>query len=134
MNGYRDMADKTIRFLLNNELKTLTDSNPNTSVLQYLRSEQSRCGTKEGCASGDCGACTTVIAELNGDVLRYKTINSCITLLPSLHGKQLITVEDLKDGNSLHPAQQAMVDCHGSQCGFCTPGFVRRIRFRVLAA
>lgn len=118
------MAEKTIRFLLNNELKTLTDSNPNTSVLQYLRSEAGRSGTKEGCASGDCGACTAVVAELDGDNLRYKTINSCITLLPSLHGKQLITVEDLKDGDQLHPAQQAMVDCHGSQCGFCTPGFV----------
>lgn len=121
------MADKTIRFLLNNEVKTLTNSNPNTSVLQYLRNEQDRCGTKEGCASGDCGACTVVIAELNeadGDELQYKTVNACITLLPSLHGKQLITVEDLKDGDRLHPAQQSMVDCHGSQCGFCTPGFV----------
>jgi len=118
------MAEKTIRFLLNNELKTLSDSNPNTSVLQYLRSEQGHSGTKEGCASGDCGACTAVIAEADGDKLRYKTINSCITLLPSLHGKQLITVEGLKDGETLHPAQQAMVDCHGSQCGFCTPGFV----------
>ncbi len=118
------MADKTIRFLLDNELKTLTDSNPNTSVLEYLRRQQNRCGTKEGCASGDCGACTAVVAELVGDNLRYKTINACITLLPSLHGKQLITVEDLKEGDRLHPAQQAMVDCHGSQCGFCTPGFV----------
>ncbi|NIB40946.1 xanthine dehydrogenase small subunit [Pseudomaricurvus alkylphenolicus] len=118
------MADKSIRFLLNNTVRTLTDCNPNTSILQFLRAEEKRSGTKEGCCSGDCGACTVVIAELvNGD-LRYKSLNACIGLMPSLHGKQLITVEDLKDGDRLHPVQQAMVDHHGSQCGFCTPGFV----------
>lgn len=126
------MADNTIRFLLNNQVKTITKTDPNMTVLQYLRTQEQRTGTKEGCASGDCGACTVVLAEIatheiDGQVseeLRYKSVNACITLLPALHGKQLITVEDLKDGDRLHPVQQAMVDHHGSQCGFCTPGFV----------
>jgi xanthine dehydrogenase small subunit len=94
------------------------------TVLNYLRIHAGKTGTKEGCASGDCGACTVVIAEPDGNNLRYRSINSCLTFISALDGKQLITVEDLKDGNDLHPAQQAMVDCHGSQCGFCTPGFV----------
>jgi xanthine dehydrogenase small subunit len=118
------MADNNIKFLLNGRLTTLSNIDPNTTILQYLRNHQQKVGTKEGCASGDCGACTVVIVESVAGKLRYKSLNACISLLPSLHGKQLITVEDLQDGDRLHPVQQAMVDFHGSQCGFCTPGFI----------
>ncbi|RDE22875.1 xanthine dehydrogenase small subunit [Motiliproteus coralliicola] len=113
-----------IKFLLNRELRVEESIDPNMTVLQYLRTEAGKTGTKEGCASGDCGACTVVVGELDGEDIRYKSINSCLTFLSALHGKQLITVEDLKEGSQLHPAQQALVDQHGSQCGFCTPGFV----------
>lgn len=113
-----------IQFLLNQRLHRESQLDPNTTVLSWLRRTQQRCGTKEGCASGDCGACTVVLAEPAGDRLRYRTVNACITLVSALDGKQLITVEDLKQRDQLHPVQQAMVDCHASQCGFCTPGFV----------
>ncbi|MEH6576786.1 MAG: xanthine dehydrogenase small subunit [Amphritea sp.] len=113
-----------IKFLLNQELRVEQAIDPNMTVLEYLRTQAGKTGTKEGCASGDCGACTVVLGELNGDSISYKSINSCLTFISALNGKQLITVEDLQEGNKLHPAQQAMVDCHGSQCGFCTPGFV----------
>jgi len=124
------MADK-IQFLLNDQMINLTDIDPNTTVLQYLREYQLKTGTKEGCGSGDCGACTVVIAELipNKNTLSYKSINACITLVGSLHGKQLITVEHLNKSKcagkpQLHPVQKHMVDNHASQCGFCTPGIV----------
>jgi xanthine dehydrogenase small subunit len=118
------MAKSTVTFLLNNDVVEIENIDPNLTVLQYLREIQFKPGTKEGCASGDCGACTVVLAELDSGKLIYKSINSCITFVGSLHGKQLITVEDLKDGAKLHHAQQTMVDNHASQCGFCTPGFV----------
>ncbi|MFT5757098.1 MAG: xanthine dehydrogenase small subunit [Alteromonadaceae bacterium] len=125
------MTTSTVRFLLNNDVVTIKNIDPNLTILQYLREIHFKSGTKEGCASGDCGACTVVIAELNADLnakkiaqLNYKSINACITFVGSLHGKQLITVEDLKDGAKLHHAQQSIVDNHGTQCGFCTPGFV----------
>jgi xanthine dehydrogenase small subunit len=113
-----------IQFLLNRELRTEQQLDPNVTVLNYLREHVGKPGTKEGCASGDCGACTVVVGELEGERVRYRTLNSCLTFVSSLHGKQLITVEDLKHQGKLHSVQQAMVDCHGSQCGFCTPGFV----------
>ncbi|MBX7153296.1 xanthine dehydrogenase small subunit [bacterium] len=98
---------------------------PTTTVLEYLRSLLNHKGVKEGCAEGDCGACTVVIGEPNGvDKIRYKAIDSCLYFLPMLHGKQLITVENLQSNEKLHPVQEAMVEHHGSQCGFCTPGFV----------
>jgi xanthine dehydrogenase small subunit len=114
-----------IRFLLNGEHRTVADRDPNMTVLEYLRLAERKCGTKEGCAEGDCGACTVVLARPDGDGLRYEAVNSCIQLLPTVDGAQVITVEGLKqpDG-ALHPVQEAMVACHGSQCGFCTPGFV----------
>ncbi|WP_417662281.1 xanthine dehydrogenase small subunit [Pseudomonas sp.] len=117
-----------IQFLLNRELRTEQQLDPNVTVLNYLREHLGKPGTKEGCASGDCGACTVVVGELEikegRERIRYRTLNSCLTFVSSLHGKQLISVEDLKHQGQLHSVQQAMVDCHGSQCGFCTPGFV----------
>ncbi|WP_448547898.1 xanthine dehydrogenase small subunit [Thalassotalea fusca] len=121
------MSESNIRFLLNNTLVSLQDIDPNMTVLQYLRDERFQPGTKEGCASGDCGACTVVVAELdqsNPQQLNYKSLNACIAFIGTMHGKQLITVEHLKQGAQLHHVQQAMVDNHASQCGFCTPGFV----------
>ena len=117
----------SIRFVLDGEVIELDSVEPTRTVLQFLREDLRRTGTKEGCAEGDCGACTVVLAELNrdGDDLIVRAINSCIQFLPTLDGKELITVESLTTPPAdLHPVQQAMVDCHGSQCGFCTPGFV----------
>jgi len=121
-----DTQSDTVRFVLDGEVIELADVDPTRTVLQFLRDDLRRTGTKEGCAEGDCGACTVVLAELNrdGDDLEVRAINSCIQFLPTLDGKELITVESLSRGADLHPVQKAMVDHHGSQCGFCTPGFV----------
>ncbi|MFT5609776.1 MAG: xanthine dehydrogenase small subunit [Arenicella sp.] len=113
-----------VKFLLNDEWVALDNIDPKTSVLDFLRLERRLIGTKEGCASGDCGACTVVLAEGQGESLNYQAVNACITPVATLHAKQLITVEHLKRGHQLHKVQQAMVDFHGSQCGFCTPGFI----------
>jgi xanthine dehydrogenase small subunit len=120
------MAD-CVRFLLDGAVHEAAGVAPTTTVLEYLREHLRRSGTKEGCAEGDCGACTVVTATPSPEGLAYRAVNSCIQFLPTLDGTALITVEDLAggaDGETLHPVQQAMVDCHGSQCGFCTPGFV----------
>lgn len=114
-----------IRFWLDDELLTVRDVSPTTTVLNFLREHLDRKGTKEGCAEGDCGACTVVIADWHHQRVRYRPVNACIQFLPLLDGKQLYTVESLAaKADKLHPIQQAMVDCHASQCGFCTPGFV----------
>ena len=120
-----DNQENAIRFILDGEVHVVSGVDPNTTVLNYLREHLRRTGTKEGCAEGDCGACTVVVGELAGDRVKFRAINSCIKFLPTLDGKELFTVESLRaaDG-ALHPVQRAMVDCHGSQCGFCTPGFV----------
>jgi xanthine dehydrogenase small subunit len=99
---------------------------PTTTVLEYLRDHLGRTGTKEGCAEGDCGACTVVLGELDaaGKGIHYRAVNSCIRFLHSIDGHELVTVESLQTSTELHPVQQAMVDHHASQCGFCTPGFV----------
>ena len=117
-------ASDGIRFVLGGRIVTVDDVDTTKSVLEWLR-EHRRPGTKEGCAEGDCGACTVVVGELNGDDIELKTVNACIQFMPALDGKALFTVEDLRAASGeLHPVQEAMVECHGSQCGFCTPGFV----------
>ena len=122
-------SSQPIRFFHRGQVVEVHDVDPTRSVLHWLR-EDARCtGTKEGCNEGDCGACTVVIGSLpeQGDALQLQTVNACIQFLPTLHGKALFTVEDLKKeptAPALHPVQQALVECHGSQCGFCTPGFV----------
>ena len=121
-----EVTTDTIRFVLDGELIEIANVDPTRTVLQFLREDLRRTGTKEGCAEGDCGACTIVLAELNreADDVTVRAVNSCIQFLPTLDGKELITVESLSADGELHPVQQAMVDHHGSQCGFCTPGFV----------
>ncbi|WP_410209437.1 xanthine dehydrogenase small subunit [Aquirhabdus sp.] len=145
------MSSRAIQFYFRGEVQQVEAISPTRTVLQYLREDCHHTGTKEGCAEGDCGACTVVVAELASrdgkELLQLRTVNSCIQFLPTLDGKALFTVEDLaqiqalqtlKDTDSpaidahsayaaskaLHPIQQAMVDHHASQCGFCTPGFV----------
>ncbi|WP_422365325.1 xanthine dehydrogenase small subunit [Pelagibius sp.] len=113
-----------IRFLLDGAPRSLTQVDPTMTVLDYLRLEEHLVGTKEGCNEGDCGACTVVLARPRDGALHYEAVNACIQFVGTLDGCQLITVEHLAKEGALHPVQQAMVDCHGSQCGFCTPGFV----------
>jgi xanthine dehydrogenase small subunit len=120
------MTTQTIRFYHRGAVREVQGVPATRTVLQHLREDLHCTGTKEGCAEGDCGACTVVVGELDGDGgLTLKAVNACIQFLPTLDGRALFSVEDLRAaGGALHPVQQAMVDCHGSQCGFCTPGFV----------
>jgi xanthine dehydrogenase small subunit len=135
------MSTKPLQFVRRGEVVTLHDVPPNRTLLDLLREDLHCTGTKEGCGEGDCGACTVVVGEAHNGALRYQAINSCIRMAHSVDGMALWTVEDIacengplggqrpasaveRGGSSLHPAQQAMAMCHGSQCGFCTPGFV----------
>ena len=114
-----------IRFILNGSDVALKDVGASQTLLDFLRLEKRLTGTKEGCAEGDCGACTVLVGRLHDGELKYEAINSCIRFLASLDGCHIVTVEALSGPNGrLHPVQQAMVEFHGSQCGFCTPGFV----------
>lgn len=120
----------TIRFWLGEDLVTLRSIGPTVTALDWLREKKGRTGTKEGCNEGDCGACTILVVRREPDGnggarLVWNAVNACIQFLPMLDGAQIYTVEDLRDPDgALHPVQQAMVEQHGSQCGFCTPGFV----------
>jgi xanthine dehydrogenase small subunit len=114
----------TIRFLLNDQVVERNDIRATTTLLDYLRLERSLTGTKEGCNEGDCGACTVLVGRLGPNGLEYNSLNACIRFLGSLDGCHIVTVESLAEGANLHPVQQAMIDYHGSQCGFCTPGIV----------
>jgi len=113
-----------IRFLLDDAPRSLSQLDPTMTLLDYLRGVEGLVGTKEGCNEGDCGACTVVLARPRDGRLHYQAVNACIQFVGSLDGCQLITVEHLAKGGRLHAVQQAMVESHGSQCGFCTPGFV----------
>jgi len=114
-----------IRFLLNDEVVTIEGAPAERTLLDHLRLEQRLTGTKEGCAEGDCGACTVLVGRLSGDRLVYESVNACIRFVASLDGCHVVTVEHLAGPEGvLTPVQQALVDHHGSQCGFCTPGFV----------
>jgi xanthine dehydrogenase small subunit len=116
-----------VRFVLDGQIHHAQGERRTTTVLDYLREKLHRTGTKEGCAEGDCGACVVLVGEpdASGQAIDWKPVNSCMQMLPTLDGKAVKTVESLKkpDG-TLHPVQAAMVACHGSQCGFCTPGIV----------
>ncbi len=117
-----------IKFVYRNQIKEIDfDSSPftpNTTLLQFLRSESGSKGTKEGCNEGDCGACSVVLIEKVNGKLTYRAVNSCVMFLPSAHGKQILTIEDLGTTENLHPIQEIFVKEHASQCGFCTPGFI----------
>ncbi len=113
----------TVRLILGWTPVEMTVADSNQTLLQFLREQQRLTGTKEGCAEGDCGACTIVLGELRNGEMTYRAVNACILFLPAMDGKQIITVESVADG-TLHPVQKAMVDAHASQCGFCTPGFI----------
>jgi xanthine dehydrogenase small subunit len=124
-----DNIRKYIEFVMDGALKRLyfdtgKGITPTTTLLQYLRADVNHRGTKEGCGEGDCGACTIVLGHDVKGKIEYNACNSCLILLPQIHGKQIITVENLQEGQQLHPVQKAMVEMDGSQCGFCTPGFV----------
>ncbi len=126
----------SIRFVLDGEIVSYDCTDPTETLLEMLRYRLCRTGTKEGCAEGDCGACTVLLGELNdaGTAIAWRAVNACILFVPMLDGRALMTVESLAKDGALHPVQQSLVDLHGSQCGFCTPGFVMSLYGRAIGA
>lgn len=118
------MTREAIRFLRYGRVVEVTGFHPRATLLDYLRLQERQVGTKEGCAEGDCGACTIAVGRVRGGRVHYEPVNSCIFLLGQADGAEIVTVEELATGSELHPVQAAMVAHHGSQCGFCTPGIV----------
>ncbi|WP_404713333.1 xanthine dehydrogenase small subunit [Sphingomonas sp. MMS24-J13] len=123
-----------VRFLLDGEVIEIDAADGQATALDLIRYKLRRTGTKEGCAEGDCGACTVLLGELDGDRVAWRAVNSCILFTPMLDGKALMTVESLSRDGALHPIQQEMVARHGSQCGFCTPGFIMSLYGRSIGA
>lgn len=124
----------TVRFLLDGEVIEIADPDPTGTLLDCLRGPLRRTGTKEGCAEGDCGACTVLVGDPAGDGVRWRAVNSCILFLPMIHGKALMTVESLSAGGAPTPLQACMAANGSSQCGFCTPGFVMSLHGRSIGA
>ncbi|CAN7362644.1 xanthine dehydrogenase small subunit [Phenylobacterium sp. LjRoot225] len=124
----------SVRFLLDDELIALEDVDPTATLLDHLRGRLRRTGTKEGCAEGDCGACTVLVGELAGEAIAWRAVNACILFLPMLDGRALLTVESLSRTGELHPLQALMAENGSSQCGFCTPGFVMSLYGRSCGA
>jgi xanthine dehydrogenase small subunit len=122
--GTGEEPRRALRFQFRGADVALTDFAPRATLLDWLREEAGATGTKEGCGEGDCGACTVVLARNRDGALTHEAVNACVLLLGQVDGAEVLTIEDLADGADLHPVQQAMVDQHGSQCGFCTPGIV----------
>ncbi|MFY9350245.1 MAG: xanthine dehydrogenase small subunit [Sphingobium sp.] len=124
-----------VRFLLDGDVVEIADVDPTATLLDHLRYRMGCTGTKEGCAEGDCGACTVLVGELNGDGVQWRAVNSCITFLPMLDGRALMTVESLAGADgALTPLQACMAANGSSQCGFCTPGFVMSLHGRCIGA
>ena len=119
------MARDVVRFIRRGRIVERRDFAPTETLLDHLRLRERAFGTKEGCAEGDCGACTVAVGRLRGGRLAYEPVNSCIQFVGMLDGTEVVAVDDLApSSNDLHPVQRALVDAHASQCGFCTPGFV----------
>jgi xanthine dehydrogenase small subunit len=123
-----------VRFLLDGEVIEIAEVDPTATLLDHLRYRMARTGTKEGCAEGDCGACTVLLGERDGDRIDWRAINACITFLPMIDGKALMTVESLGKPDTLNPLQSCMAANGSSQCGFCTPGFVMSLHGRAIGA
>ena len=124
----------SVRFLLDGETVEIADVDPTATLLDHLRYTMRRTGTKEGCAEGDCGACTVLVGDLDGDAIAWRAVNACILFLPMLHGRALLTVESLAPAGALNPLQACMAANGSSQCGFCTPGFVMSLYGRCVGA